>query len=347
MAIYTLGAFFGAMSCIWLGDRLGRIRTIMIGAALNTVGALLQASSFSLGQLIVGRVVSGLGFGALSATAPNWQSECSKAEHRGSVVILESLFISLGLGRSLHSLMFGFWAPTDKLPVALVSWISFGVSYASGSVTWRLPLALSGLWSIIVIAVIYPLPESPRWLVREGKVDEARQVLAALSDVAVDSEQVNKDITEIQESLASTGNGRFLDVFTNGKERLFHRTCLAAAGQLFQQLCGINTIAFYVSTIFQQDLGLSAVDSRVLGAAVFSWQTLASPIGVLTVDRLGRRKLMLVSCVGMGVCMAILAGTVSQSHNHAAIIVAGISIFVFSGFFPVGSVLKSGHRLDI
>ena len=114
MAIYTLGAFFGAMSCIWLGDRLGRIRTIMIGAALNTVGAILQASSFSLGQLIVGRVVSGLGFGALSATAPNWQSECSKAEHRGSVVILESLFISLGLGRSLHSLMFGFWAPTDK-----------------------------------------------------------------------------------------------------------------------------------------------------------------------------------------------------------------------------------------
>ena len=89
------------MSCIWLGDRLGRIRTIMIGAALNTVGSIFQASSFSLGQLIVGRIVSGLGFGALTATAPNWQSECSKAEHRGSVVILESLFISLGLGQSL------------------------------------------------------------------------------------------------------------------------------------------------------------------------------------------------------------------------------------------------------
>lgn len=227
------------------------------------------------------------------------------------------------------------------MSLALVSWISFGVSYASGSITWRLPLALSGLWSLIVLAVIYPLPESPRWLVREGKIDEAREVLAALNDVAVGSEQVNNNIAEIQESLAATGNGRFWDIFTNGKERLFHRTCLAASGQLFQQLCGINTIAFYVSTIFQQDLGLSAVDSRILGAAVFSWQTLASPIGVLTVDRVGRRKLMLVSCVGMGVCMAVLAGTVSQSHNHAAIIVAGISIFIFSGFFPVGLVLKS------
>ena len=213
-----------------------------------------------------------------------------------------------------------------------------GFSYAGGSTTWRLPLALSGFWSLIVLAVIYPLPESPRWLVREGKIDEAREVLAALDDVAVDSDQVNTDIAEIQESLSATGRGRFLDVFTNGKERLFHRTCLAAAGQLFQQLCGINTIAFYVSTIFQQDLGLPAVDSRILGAAVFTWQTLAAPIGVLTVDRAGRRKLMLVSCVGMGISMAVLAGTVSQSNNHAAVIVAGISIFIFSGFFPVGLV---------
>lgn len=70
---------------------------------LNTIGSILQASSFSLGQLIVGRIVSGLGFGALTATTPNWQSECSKAENRGSVVILESLFISLGLGKPLYS----------------------------------------------------------------------------------------------------------------------------------------------------------------------------------------------------------------------------------------------------
>jgi MFS family permease len=116
VAIYTLGCFFGAMSCIWLGDRLGRIRTIMIGATLNIVGSILQASSFSLGQLIVGRIVSGLRFGALSATAPNWQSECSKAEHRGSVVILESLFISLGLGRSLHGLTIYLGLHNDKCP---------------------------------------------------------------------------------------------------------------------------------------------------------------------------------------------------------------------------------------
>lgn len=72
VAMYTLGAFFGALSCIWVGDPLGRKRTIALGAIVHIVGVILQASSFSLAQLIVGRFITGLGFGALSATAPNW-----------------------------------------------------------------------------------------------------------------------------------------------------------------------------------------------------------------------------------------------------------------------------------
>ena len=82
----------------------------MLGAAINIVGAILQSSSYSLGQLIVGRLVSGLGFGALTATAPNWQSECSKAQHRGSVVLLEGLFISAGLATAAVGHPFLFFA---------------------------------------------------------------------------------------------------------------------------------------------------------------------------------------------------------------------------------------------
>ena len=69
----------------------------MLGAFINIIGAIIQSTSFELAQLIIGRLVSGLGFGALTATAPNWQSECSRAKHRGSVVLLEGLFISMGL----------------------------------------------------------------------------------------------------------------------------------------------------------------------------------------------------------------------------------------------------------
>ncbi|CAL5865983.1 uncharacterized protein PFLUO_LOCUS190 [Penicillium psychrofluorescens] len=316
VALYTLGCFFGSLACLKIGDPLGRRRTIMLGAAINIVGALLQSSSFSLAQLIVGRLVSGIGFGALTATAPNWQSECSRADHRGSTVVLETLFISMGL--------------------AIAAWVNVGMSHTTGSVSWRFPLALSGLWSIFVLIMTPQLPESPRWLLQKGREEEAREVLAALSDTAVDSELVNVDVAEIKESLEIAGEGRFRDIFTNGPSRLFHRTFLAAAGQMFQQMSGINALAFYQATVFEQGLGFSSSVSRILGAAVFTWQTICSPIGVLTVDRLGRRKLMMFSAAGMGACMAIIAGTSSQITNRAASGTAGAFIFMFSLFFPIG-----------
>ena len=316
IALYTLGALFGALSCIVIGDKLGRKRTIMLGAFVHTIGSILQASSYSLGQLIVGRLVSGLGFGALTATAPNWQSECSSAEHRGSVVLLESVFISFGL--------------------ALQGWISYGISHASGSVAWRFPLALTGLFSIIVVGTMSQMPESPRWLIKQGRLEEAKETLAALDDLPIDSSQITSEVSRIEENLRVTGQGRFRDIFTNGEERLFHRTCLAAAGQLFQQMCGINALAFYLPTLYSQYIGLPAADSQILAASVFSFQTVCSPIGVLTVDRFGRRKLMIVSAIGMGCCLVVMTGTVSHPSNKGAQIVSALMIFLFGMFFPTG-----------
>lgn len=314
--MYTLGAFFGACSCIYTGDRLGRIRTIQLGAVIDIVGTVLQASSFSLPQLIIGRFVTGLGFGALSATAPNWQSECSQSSHRGAAVVLESFFISAGL--------------------ALSAWFNLGMSFTTGSVSWRLPLAMSALWALVVLLVVPMLPESPRWLLLKGRTAEAREVLAALEGTDPDSLLVQASMTQISESIEAVGQGRFADVFKNGELRLFNRACLACAGQMFQQLTGINAIAFYQTTIFKQYLGLPGTTAGILTASLFTFQTLCSPIGVLTVDHFGRRKLMMVSAFGMGTCMAIVAGTSSQASHVACISVASAFLFLFSLFFPVG-----------
>ncbi|KAF2770079.1 putative sugar transporter [Teratosphaeria nubilosa] len=316
VAMYTLGAFFGALSCIWVGDKLGRVKTIQVGAAITAIGALLEATSFSLAQLIVARLVTGFGFGELSATAPNWQSECSSAAHRGAAVILESLFISLGL--------------------ALSGWVNLGMSFTHSSVSWRFPLAMTGFWALIVIGMITMLPESPRWLLRKGRTQEATEVLATLNGVSVDDPKVHGEVREILGSLEITGQGRFADMFEDGELRLFNRTCLACAGQMFQQMSGINALAFYQTTIWEQYLGLDGTQARILSASVFTFQTICSPIGVLTVDRFGRRKLMIVAALGMGMCMVVVAGTSSQSGNPAAVGAAGAFIFLFSLFFPVG-----------
>lgn len=202
---------------------------MMLGAFVNIIGALLQSSSFSLGQLIVGRLVSGFGFGHLTATAPNWQAECSRAHHRGAVVLLESVFISGGL--------------------AIAAWITFGISHTTGSVTWRFPLALSGLWSLIILLNTRHMPESPRWLVRKGKTDAARQTLAVLKGVEPDDAEVTDDIAEIEHSLAIAGQAKFSDIFRNGESRMFHRTCLAAAGQMFQQVSVQSTTKIEVMAV--------------------------------------------------------------------------------------------------
>lgn len=316
VAMYTLGCFFGCIDCIWLGDRLGRKKTILFAAATNIVGAILQCTSFSLAQLIVGRLVSGFGFGHLTATAPNWQAECSGAAHRGAAVMLEGLFISTGL--------------------AIGGWVNLGMSFHSGSVAWRFPLALSILWSIFILLNTPFMPESPRWLVQNNQEDEARVVLADLNDTEPDASPINMAISEIQLSLELAGQAKFRHIFKNGPLRLFQRTCLACAAQCFQQMGGINALAFYQTTIFTEDLGLVKTTARIVSASVFTWQTICSPIGVLTVDRFGRRKLMLFSAFGMGMCMAIIAGTSTQSQNTAAIGAAAAFIFLFSLFFPTG-----------
>jgi MFS family permease len=290
----------------------------MLGAAVSIIGAVLQASSFSLGQLIVGRLVSGFGLGALTATAPNWQTECSKSVHRGKAVLMLGTFNGVGL--------------------SIASWVNFGMSYAAGNVAWRFPLALPALWSTIIIVILaaFDLPESPRWLVKKGRIQEARVVLSLLFDTTPDAPEISFDIQEMEMSLAMAGEARFLDIFRNGPGRLFHRTCLAASGQVFQQMNGINALAYYMATIFQEYLGLSGEIASILAAVSFMWLAVCAPMGVLTVDTFGRRKLMLFGAMGMGLCMALIAGCLSQPANRAAIIATATFMFLFYLFFATG-----------
>ena len=141
--MYTLWGVFGALACTFLGDLLGRRMTIFIAAAVQLIGAILMGTSYSLAQFIVARAFIGVGTGGIVATVPVWQSELSRAESRGS-----------------HVSSFGIYCGTG---LSLALWISFGMSFASGPVTWRLPIAGSGVLSIIVMLFIFTLPESPRW----------------------------------------------------------------------------------------------------------------------------------------------------------------------------------------
>jgi len=160
----SLGCFFGAVVCIWVGNWLGRRKTIFLGSAIMVVGAALQAGAVDLGMFIGGRVITGFGNGLNTSTVPTWQSETSKSHRRGMLVMIEGALITGG--------------------VMLSYWIDFGLSFAEPSeVSWRFPLAFQIFFALIILAFILELPESPRWLILKGREDEAITVLAALSDL--------------------------------------------------------------------------------------------------------------------------------------------------------------------
>jgi len=143
VASYNVGCFIGAIITIFIGDILGRRKMIFLGSAIMVVGAILQCTSYSLPQLIVGRIVTGFGNGMNTSTVPTWASETSKSHKRGKMVMIEGAMITGG--------------------ICLSYWIDFGFSYLEPSpVSWRFPLAFQIFFCLLLLALILEMPESPR-----------------------------------------------------------------------------------------------------------------------------------------------------------------------------------------
>ncbi|KAH7920813.1 general substrate transporter [Leucogyrophana mollusca] len=334
VAIYEIGCLVGALSNLWLGDRLGRRRTIVLGGCIMIVGAILQTASYSYAQLVVARIVTGLGNGLNTSTVPSYHAECSPAAKRGSLIMLEGSLITFG--------------------IMISYWIDFALYWASSSsAQWRVPIALQIVLALIMIFGIGFLPESPRWLVKHHRTAEAMAVISALEDRPPTDPEVQRTFHAIREAVAiedfgysDTDNEKdasqsrkrkrspLKELFTGGRSQNFRRACLGIVNQCFQQITGINLITYYATILFQR-LGLSDVNSRIIAAANGTEYFLASLIAIALIDRVGRRKLMLFGAVGQCLTMILLAVLGSVSGSGAQV-VSSVLLFVFNSFFAVG-----------
>ncbi|MCJ1407718.1 hypothetical protein MMC19_001789 [Ptychographa xylographoides] len=179
------------------------------------------------------------------------------------------------------------------------------------------------------------LPESPRWLILKGRDGEAITVLAALSDLPSDDPQIHAEFVSIKDTTLEMSKGSFRDLFTMNENRHFHRTALAYLIQVFQQISGINLITYYAATIFENEIGLSHTVATILAAANGTEYFAASWIAVFTIEKYGRRQLMLFGSVGMVLSMAVLAIATSFGNTNGGI-TAALFLFVFNSFFAVG-----------
>ncbi|KIJ68894.1 hypothetical protein HYDPIDRAFT_80555 [Hydnomerulius pinastri MD-312] len=331
VAVYELGCLAGALSSLWIGDRLGRRRTIMLGGTIMMIGAVLQTTSYSYAQLVVARIVTGLGNGLNSSTVPSYHAECSPAKSRGALVLVEGCMNTFG--------------------VTLSSWIDFALFWVSwSSAQWRVPIALQIVVELILIISVTFLPESPRWLIKRGRKAEALAVISAIDDRPPSDPGVRRtfngmcEVVEMESGGPSdpktngkTGAGKkssLKELLSGGPSQNLRRTTIAVVCQCCQQITGVNLITYYATLLFER-LGISSVNSRIIAAANGTEYFFASFIAIALIERLGRRKLMLLGTIGQGVTMVILA-ILGSIDNSASQIVSAVLLFVFNTFHAIG-----------
>ncbi|CAF9931836.1 MAG: hypothetical protein ALECFALPRED_005104 [Alectoria fallacina] len=298
-ALYDVGCFFGAVAAFSLGERLGRKKSVLLGTTVMSIGAILQISSYSVAQMIVGRIVAGLGNGLNTATAPVWQAETSKAAWRGKLVVIELILNIAGF--------------------SLSNWITYGFSYVNGPVAWRFPLAFQFVFIFVLYGTVPWLPESPRWLIAHGQVEEAEQIIADLEATTVDDAYVVTESKEIQWAVQyERENGVSWWDLLRGKSgngtSTVRRLILGAGAQAMQQLAGINVTSYYLPTVLIQSVGLSEKLARLLAACNSVSYLAFSMIGIPNIERWGRRKMMIYASIGQALSYMLI--TILLRYNE-------------------------------
>ncbi len=274
-----VGAMIGAAIGGQLADRFGRRRLTLAGAAVFFVGSFGMALSPTLGWLIVWRVIEGVAVGVASIVGPLYIAETAPPDVRGALGFLQQLMITLGI-----LLAYGtnyFFAPEFL-----------------GIIGWRWMLWFGAVPAAVLAAGTYFLPESPRWLVENQRVEEARSVLSRIRD----TDAVGEEIDEIREVSEIEEKGGLSDLL----EPWVRPALIVGVGlAIIQQFSGINTIIYYAPTILS-NIGFGDIASLAGTIGIGVVNVVLTIVAVLLVDRVGRRPLLLVGTAGMTVMLAIL-----------------------------------------
>ncbi|RMJ14719.1 hypothetical protein CDV36_005610 [Fusarium kuroshium] len=293
VACYNLGCMINvSIVAFVVGERTGRRRAIWIAMTFVVIGTTLQATSFHLAHLVVGRIITGVGTGLKTTTVPMYQSELCTPTSRGRLVSAEVLFVGVGI-------VFAYW-------------FNFGMSFVGGPIAWRLPIALQALFAVLVIILVFALPESPRWLFNHGREAEAIETLCAVYDMQPTDEFIQSERAAILQAIEAETGGT---IFKRDKNRTGYRVFLAWLIQLVNQISGINMVVYYIPTVLEENVGMTVQRSQIIGGCIQMMFMFGSILPSLALDRMGRRKTMLWGCFGLGTCMLFISALLSQSDG--------------------------------
>lgn len=321
----TLGALLGALVAGVVADRVGRKRTILLAAVLFTAGAVLEAVAPGVPVLVVGRLIVGFGVGVASVAAPLYAAEQAPTRLRGRFVSIYQLAITIGI------------------------FIAYLVDQMlTNGDLWRVMLGVSAVPAVLLLLVMAPMPDTPRWFMKMGRRQDAATALHRVRpDIDVETELDEIDRTIRAES---TEQATWGEVFS---QRLRKPLLVGVGLAVFQQITGINAIIYYADKIFAQaGFSTPADQASATTWAVGGVNVLATFIAVAYVDRFGRRPLLLAGLVGMfaalvtvGISFHFMDGADTSGAGSGGPTTAGIItlvalvVFIASFAFSLGPVV--------
>jgi SP family arabinose:H+ symporter-like MFS transporter len=305
-----VGTVLGSLGASAPSDRYGRRRCLQYLGAIYVVSALGCAFAWNWHVLILARVIGGLAIGGSSVIGPMYIAEISPAAKRGRLVGMFQLNVVSGI---LLAYLSNY----------LLSLSDFGASQ------WRWKLGVAGIPAALFLFALAGIPESPRWLVAAGRGHAAREVLSRLGESDPD-----REVRDIEETIHRE-RGR-------SNEKLFQRRYLlpiflAVSIAMFNQLSGINAVLYYLNDIFER-AGFGTVSSD-MQAVVIGFTNLVFTVAAMTIiDRVGRKKLLLIGAVGTAICLSGVAA-IFASGKHPGLLVWLLVGFIASFAFSQGAVI--------
>lgn len=304
-----IGAMVGALGCGPVSDRLGRRMVVLMAAVLFAIGAVGAALAPTATVIILFRALMGLAVGTVSVMVPIYLSELAPADRRGRLSGLNQLMISCGI--LLAYLVNLAFAPLEA---------------------WRWMFGLAAVPAVLLLVGVYFQPESPRWLLKKGREDDARRVLSGSRD----QRTVDAEVAEIKQINRQEGTQlRLRNALRTPRLRKILLIGLGLA--VLQQIMGMNTIIYYAPTIFT-DLGFGNASALAINTGLGVWSVLATIAMLLfVVDTIGRRKPLMIGALGQFACTLVL-GIVflfGGAHGGAAGIAAIVVFVVFKAVYAL------------
>ncbi|KAJ8128808.1 hypothetical protein O1611_g4824 [Lasiodiplodia mahajangana] len=307
VSVYYLGTLVGCLLGGWIGDRIGRIKTIALGAGWAIFGASLQSAAMNSNWMIGSRAVNGIGTGILNAVVPVWATETAEHTSRGQFIAIEFTLNIFG--------------------VVVAYWLEFGLSYIDNGVTafrWRFPIAFQIIPLLVLFGSVWFFPESPRYLVKAGRDEEAQYVLRRLRGSTggglvranIEYQEIRNVIDkESQESKRTSYMHMFFGI-GSGNLHIARRVQLVIWLQILQEWVGIAGVTVYAPTIFRI-AGFGSQKSQWVSGLNNIFYMFATLVCVFTLDRIGRRWTLWWGAAAQGIAM-FLAGAFSQLGENAS-----------------------------